>query len=88
MLTDIIIEHLRFQIESGADLIQIFDTHSNVLDYNAIERYSIGPIRRICKQIKNKYPKIPISYFSKNSNYDFTDFFEHIDILSFNLPLR
>ena len=88
LLTNIIVEHLSAQIESGADLVQIFDTHSNVLDYNAIEKYSIDPIRRICKQIKNKYPEIPISYFSKNINYDFQDFFEHIDILSFGLPVR
>lgn len=88
LLTDIIVEHLSFQIESGADLVQIFDTHSNVLDYNAMEKYSIDPIRKICKEIKKRYPKTPISYFSKNINYDFQDFFEHIDILSFGSAVR
>ena len=37
LLTNIITEHLSAQIKSGADLVQIFDTHSNVLDYNTIE---------------------------------------------------
>ena len=52
LLTNIITEHLSAQIKSGADIVQIFDTHSNVLDYNAIEKYSIAPIRKICKEIK------------------------------------
>ena len=88
LLTNIITEHLSAQIKSGADLVQIFDTHSNVLDYNAIEKYSIAPIRKICKEIKKRHPKIPISYFSKNINYDFQDFFEHIDIVSFGSAVR
>ena len=47
-LSNIIIEHLSYQIQSGADLIQIFDTHSNVLDYKSVEKLSIEPIRNIC----------------------------------------
>ena len=39
VLNELIIEHLSFQIKSGVDLIQIFDTHSNVLDYNLLEIY-------------------------------------------------
>ena len=65
LLSEIIIEHLSLQIKNGADIIQIFDTHSNTLDYIATEKYSIQPIKKICKEIKNRYPKIPISYFSK-----------------------
>ena len=52
ILTDIIIEHLKRQIESGADIIQIFDTHSNVLDYSSKQKLSLEPIRKICKTIK------------------------------------
>ena len=37
ILTDIIIEHLNTN-ESGADIIQIFDTHSNVLDYSSKQK--------------------------------------------------
>ncbi len=88
VLSDIIIEHLSSQIESGADLVQLFDTHSNVLDYDALEKYSISPIRKICKELKKRHPKTPISYFSKNINYHFNDFFDHIDIVSFNSSVR
>ncbi len=88
VLNELIIEHLSFQIKSGVDLIQIFDTHSNVLDYNLLEKYSVGPIRKICKELKKRHPKTPISYFSKNINYDLKDFFEYIDIISFSSSVR
>ncbi len=88
VLSDIITEHLSSQIESGADVVQIFDTHSNVLDYKALEKYSISPIRKICKELKKRHPRTPISYFSKNINYDFDDFFDYIDIVSFNSSVR
>ena len=79
---------MSFQIQSGVDLIQIFDTHSNVLDYNLLEKYSVDPIRKICKELKKRHPKTPISYFSKNTNYDLKDFFDHIDIISFSSAVR
>ena len=88
LLTKIITEHLSSQIESGADLVQIFDTHSNVLDYNAIEKYSIDPIRKICKEIKKRHPETPISYFSKILIMTFKISLNHIDILSFGSSVR
>ena len=68
--------------------MQLFDTHSNVLDYEGLEKYSTGPIRKICKELKKRYPDTPISFFSKNINYDLDDFFSYIDIVSFNSSVR
>ena len=45
VLSDIIIKHIIKQIESGVDMIQIFDTHSNTLDYYSKEKYSIEPVK-------------------------------------------
>ena len=88
ILTDIIIEHLKRQIESGADIIQIFDTHSNVLDYSSKQKLSLEPIKKICKTIKKDYPNTPISFFSKDINYDLKDLYNYIDILSFSSGVR
>ena len=52
-------------------MIQIFDTHSNTLDYYSKEKYSIEPVKIFVKRIKKNYPDIPISYFSKDTNYNF-----------------
>ena len=88
VLSDIIIEHISKQIESGADMVQVFDTHSNILDYSAIRSLSVEPVIKICKEIKNRYSGVPISYFSKNTNYDFKNLFDYIDIISFNSTVR
>jgi len=88
LLSEIIVEHLTLQIKNGADIIQIFDTHSNILDYNALERYSIEPIKKICKEVKKRYPNTPISYFSKNVNFNLKNLYEYIDIISFSSAVR
>ncbi len=88
LLSEIIVEHLSLQIKNGADIIQIFDTHSNILDYIAMERYSIEPIKKISKEIKKRYPKTPISYFSKNVNFNLKELYEYIDIVSFSSSVR
>ena len=88
LLSEIIIEHLSSQVKNGADIIQIFDTHSNILDYISMERYSIEPIKKICKEIKKRHPKTPISYFSKNVNFNLKDLYEYIDIVSFSSSVR
>ena len=88
ILTDIIIEHLKRQIESGADIIQIFDTHSNVLDHFSKQKLSLEPIKKICKTIKKAYPNTPISFFSKDINYDLKGLYNYLDILSFSSGVR
>ena len=88
LLSEIIIEHLSLQIKNGADIIQIFDTHSNILDYNSAEEYSINPIIRICKEIKSRRPETPISYFSKNTNFNLKELPRYLDIISFSSSVR
>ena len=88
VLSDIIIKHIVKQIDSGVDMIQIFDTHSNTLDYYSKEKYSIEPVKNICKKVKELYPAIPISYFSKDTNYNLGELYKYIDILSFSSSVR
>ena len=88
ILSDIIIKHIIRQIESGVDMIQIFDTHSNTLDYYSKEKYSIDPVKKICKKVKENYPTIPISYFSKDTNYNLGELYKYIDIVSFSSSVR
>ena len=63
-LTDIITEHLCSQVKSGVDLVQIFDTHFNVLDY-FLRKYSTDPIRKICKELKKGILKYQYLFFQK-----------------------
>ena len=88
VLSDIIFKHIIQQIESGVDMIQIFDTHSNTLDYYSKEKYCIDPVKNICMKVKELYPAIPISYFSKDTNYNLGEFYKYIDIVSFSSSVR
>ena len=88
VLSSIIIKHIIQQIDSGVDMIQIFDTHSNTLDYYSKEKYSIEPVKNICKRVKELYPSIPISYFSKDTNYNLGDLYKYIDVVSFSSSVR
>lgn len=84
LFSDLIVEHLINQIESGVDIIQLFDTHSYQMDYTMNEKYSIQQIKKISSQVKKKYPDIPIIYYTKNFQYDDHQIEKYINCLSLN----
>ena len=89
MLTDLIIEHMSKQIEYGADAIQIFESHSNSMDYFLSEKYMVKKCIYITRKIKKKYPSVPLIFFSKTNNYfGFKNFFDNIDCVSFSSNYR
>ncbi len=84
MLSDLIIEHISKQIEYGADAIQIFESHSNSMDYFISEKYMIKKCIYITNKIKKRHPSVPLIFFSKTNNYlGFKNFFNNIDCVSF-----
>ena len=66
-LTNETIQYLVDQINAGVDSIQIFDTWAGHLNFNDFEKFALSYINTIVTTIKNKYPKIPITIFSKHS---------------------
>ena len=84
LLSDLISQHLINQIEAGVDLIQIFDTHSYQMDYYMHEKYSTRQVKKIAKLVRNKYPKIPIIYYSKNFHFLDGEVNNYLNCLSLN----
>ena len=64
-LTNAVIQHLIRQIEAGAEVIQIFDSHAGKADKMIQYKYCIVSIKNIVEEIKALYPKTPIILFSK-----------------------
>ena len=62
-LADILIDYLAFQIESGADIVQIFDSWAGYLTPDDYREFALPPIKKIIKAIK-RYNK-PIIHFTK-----------------------
>jgi len=65
ILADTLIDYLSFQIESGADAVQIFDSWGGILSPEDYKEFSLPFIAKIIKTLKNKYPNVPIIHFTK-----------------------
>ena len=84
LFSDLISQHLINQIEAGVDLIQIFDTHSYQMDSNMHQKYSTRQVKKIAKSVRDKYPNIPIIYYSKNFQFLDKGVNRYINCLSLN----
>ena len=84
LFSDLIVQHLKNQIEAGVDVIQIFDTHSYQMDYHMHQKYSTTQIKKIAKAVKEKYPSIPIIYYSKNFQFLDQEVNNYLNCLSLN----
>jgi uroporphyrinogen decarboxylase len=57
-LASTIISYLRFQIESGAQVVQLFDTWAGELSRQDYETFALPVTRRIFAEIGNRVPRI------------------------------
>jgi len=57
-LASTIISYLRFQIEAGAQVVQVFDTWAGELTRRDYETFALPVTRRIFSEIGNKVPRI------------------------------
>ncbi|MGC8677585.1 MAG: uroporphyrinogen decarboxylase [Hydrogenobaculum sp.] len=67
-LSEALVEYIDYQIKSGADVIQIFDSWSMSLSKAAYKEYVYKYNAFIIKSIKQKYPNTPIIYFFRGSS--------------------
>ncbi|SPJ09246.1 uroporphyrinogen III decarboxylase [Plasmodium sp. DRC-Itaito] len=80
-LSDICINHLINQIDSGANIIQIFDSNAELVDKNIFSEFSIIYLKKVIEIIKKYRPNIYIILFIKNNfHHDIKNL--PIDVLS------
>lgn len=91
ILTEEVIIHLINQIKSGAEILQIFDSWSGILNYENFYKFVILPTKKIIASIKKVYPNIPIIGFPKDSNFFYQQYAEETNVdavsLDSNFPL-
>jgi len=63
IIANVIIDYLNFQIESGADAVQIFDSWAGHLSPKDYKEFALPPIKKIIKNLKKDYQ--PVIHFSK-----------------------
>jgi uroporphyrinogen decarboxylase len=71
-LEEIICLHIDKQIESGASIIQIFDSWAGLLPKQELPNYCYIPILKIVEHIKSK--NIPVICFPKGIGKNYLDF--------------
>ena len=71
-LEEIICLHIDKQIESGANIIQIFDSWAGLLPKKELPNYCYIPILKIVEHVKSK--KIPVICFPKGIGKNYLDF--------------
>jgi len=59
------IEYLSNQIEAGADVVMVFDSWGGALEKEKFFEFSWNYMKTIAKELKTKYPHIPVIGFSK-----------------------
>ncbi|WP_032925998.1 uroporphyrinogen decarboxylase [Mesorhizobium loti] len=66
-LADHSAEYLIRQVDAGADVVQIFDSWSGVLDEASFTAFCVAPVARMVAKVRSVHPKIPIIGFPKGA---------------------
>ena len=78
LLIDTLVEaatrHLVAQIRAGADAVQIFDSWASALDEEGFVRWSIEPIHRIVRGVREQAPGVPIIGFPRGAGFGYEAF--------------
>jgi uroporphyrinogen decarboxylase len=64
-LADAVTDSLNYQIESGAQALQIFDSWGGILGPKEFEEFSLGYVKRVIGGLKRK--EVPVIFFAKGS---------------------
>lgn len=92
LLTQSVATHLIAQIDAGAQVVQIFDSWSGVLNCEEFKRYSIAPTKQIVDTVRVARPGVPIIGFPRGAGAQYAAYAEEtgIDAVSFDysVPLE
>ncbi len=95
-LIDLLVEatglYLARQIESGAEVIQIFDTWAGALPETEFRRWVIEPTRRLVESLRSRYPNVPIIGFPRGAGVLYRAYVEETGVngvsLDSSVPLE
>lgn len=66
-LADLSADYLGWQVDAGAEVVQIFDSWAGVLDQACFERYCVAPVKRMVQRLRQSHPDVPVIGFPKGA---------------------
>ncbi len=89
ILVEAISIYLIEQINSGADVIKLFDSWAGILPQNQLQKWVFEPTLKILENVRKIHPKTPIICFPKGIGVFYEDFITQIncDVLAIDQNL-
>ncbi|TPJ33843.1 uroporphyrinogen decarboxylase [Mesorhizobium sp. B2-5-13] len=92
VLADRSASYLIRQIEAGADVVQIFDSWSGVLDDATFEQFCVEPVAEVVRQVRAVHPDVPIIGFPKGAGARYQSYREKTGVtglgIDWTVPLE
>ena len=73
-ITNVTTSYLTKQIESGVDILQIFDSNAGIVSSEEFEKWIINPTKKILSNIRAIYPDFPFIGFPKGAGVLYKEF--------------
>ncbi|MEM7196567.1 MAG: uroporphyrinogen decarboxylase [Pseudomonadota bacterium] len=67
MITEATIRYLSSQIDSGAEVVKLFDSWAGSLSAFEFHKWSVSPAKRIVSELKSRYPEVPVIGFPRGA---------------------
>jgi len=79
------VEHLLRQVEAGAEVLQLFDSHAGILPDGAYERWVVEPNARIVAALRARHPDLPIIGFPRGSGVRYEAFVQATGVTAISI---
>eukprot|EP01061_Rhynchopus_euleeides_P018829 TRINITY_DN31054_c0_g1_i1.p1 TRINITY_DN31054_c0_g1~~TRINITY_DN31054_c0_g1_i1.p1 ORF type:complete len:404 (+),score=110.66 TRINITY_DN31054_c0_g1_i1:137-1213(+) len=85
LITNVCIELLLMQIENGAQIIQLFESHGGELTPQTFEGFALPAIELIASTIKRLHPNVPVILFGRNVGHSLEKCFSSTSFDAFSI---
>ena len=70
-ITDLLVAFLIAQVENGAQMLQLFDSHAGELGPTLFQQFEVPYLIQIAERVKAECPEVPLCLFAKGASFGF-----------------
>ena len=88
LLTDINVDYLVGQVQAGAQMLQVFESHAEHLGPDAFKEFCLPYLAQICDRVKAKLgnDSVPMIVFAKGGGYHSLESLRFVQLILFLYP--